>query len=47
MSDANGFRNERSIAALTFSSWAVSQSTRNNAIMAVTKSAYATFHAPP
>jgi hypothetical protein len=39
VSDENGFLNDRSTASLIFSSCEVSQSTRNNAIIAVTKSA--------
>ncbi len=39
--------NERATACLISGLCAVSQSTRNKAIIAVTKSAYATFQAPP
>jgi hypothetical protein len=45
--DMKGFRKARSTASLIFWSWAASQSTMKRAIMAVTKSAYATFQAPP
>jgi len=45
--EEKGLVKERWMASLIFSSWEASHMTMKNAIMAVTKSAYATFHDPP